>query len=96
MNQSSNTSMTVGSLDSLIARLDKSFDIIRQTQAVQDKPVSEAMLTELESQGVIYAGFLSDAHAGRINPFGSAAREMMRLVGAFCQLVETELPLKLV
>jgi hypothetical protein len=44
----------------------------------------------LRPQALIYAGFLSDVVAGRIDSNGSEVGEMLQLVGEFCGLVEAE------
>jgi len=75
---------------SLIARLDGCFERISQEKSV-GVTGSRPILDELNEQGVVYADFLAEVQAGRLAINGNAA-QMMKLVEAFCQLIETELP----
>lgn len=66
-------------IDRLIDRLNNGFTLIRS-----------AGNAALEQQALIYAGFLTDIQAGKID-FGAPEMEMTDLIGEFCQLVEAEL-----
>lgn len=66
-------------IDQLIDRLNNCFSLIRSAGNVA-----------LEQQALIYAGFLTDIQAGKID-FGAPETEMMGLIEEFCQLIETEL-----
>lgn len=75
---------------SLIARLDGCFELINQEKSVSvidPRPI----LDELNEQGRIYADFLAGVQAGRQAVTGNAV-QMVKLVEAFCLLIETELP----
>ena len=66
-------------IDQLIDRLNNCFSLIRS-----------AGNAALEQQALIYAGFLTDIQAGKID-FGAPEMEMTGLIEEFCQLIETEL-----
>lgn len=75
---------------SLITRLDGCFELINQARS-ESEPGPRPVLEQLNEQGVIYAGFLTDMQAGRLAVSNNTV-EMVKLVEAFCNLIETELP----
>lgn len=78
-------------VSSLIARLDGCFELIRQAKS-ESEIGPRPILDQLNEQGVVYAGFLTDVQSGRLAATPNMV-EMVKLVEAFCQLIETELPL---
>lgn len=75
-------------IEALSTRLDSAFQIIRAAAAAEDKQASPGVLGELQTQCVVYAGFLSDLLAGKISMFNPNTLKMTELVSAFCALIE--------
>lgn len=75
---------------SLITRLDGCFELIHQAKS-ESEIGPRPILDQLNEQGLVYAGFLTDVQAGRLAATSNTV-EMVKLVEAFCQLIETELP----
>ncbi len=77
--------------EQLIARLDACVGLINDALKKEEPPSSEATLNRLREQGAIYAAFVTDCCANRIDWPVKSARENLKFVEAFCALVESEL-----
>ena len=78
-------------IEALSTRLDSAFKIIQAAESVENKLASPGVLAELQTQCLIYAGFLSDLLAGKISMFNSNTLKMTKLISAFCSLIEGDL-----
>ncbi|MDH0342152.1 hypothetical protein [Chromobacterium haemolyticum] len=76
---------------SLITRLDVCFELINRAKTQMDGLEPRPVLDDLREQGLVYAGFLTDMQAGRLAT-STQTSDMVKLVEAYCQLIETELP----
>lgn len=77
--------------EQLIARLDACVGLINDALKKEEPPASEVTLNRLREQGAIYAAFVTDCSANRIDWRMKPASENLKLVEAFCALVESEL-----
>ena len=75
-------------IEALSTRLDSAFQTIRAAASAKDKQASPGVLSELQAQCLVYAGFLSDLLAGKISMFNPNTLKMTELVSAFCALIE--------
>lgn len=83
--------MTPIDFPSLIVRLDACVGLINDALKKEEPPASEDTLNRLREQGAIYAAFVTDCSANRIDWRVKPASENLKLVAAFCGLVESEL-----
>ena len=70
------------------------FPVLRAAASAEDKKASPGVLGELQTQCLVYAGFLSDLLAGKISMFNPNTLKMTELVAAFCALVESDVAAK--
>lgn len=80
-------------IDALIGRLNACFGQLSDAQAdAKARGAQRPVLAELQQQGLIYAGFLTDLKSGRIRGEIRTIQESVSLVERYCELIETELP----